>query len=121
MTIINLDYDLDDVSSSFEALPPDQYPAKLDKCTLVQSSKGNPMLKMEWVVMEGEYEGRRLYDNVVLSVAWKVKQYAEAAGIESGTELDTKDFDGMEAILDVRQREYNEEMRNEIKGLTVMK
>ena len=120
MTIINLDYDLQDVSSDFEALPIGEYACKLDKCTLVQSSTGKPMLKMEWVVLEGEYEGRRLFDNVVLEVAWKVKQYAEAAGIESGKQLDTQDFEGLEAVLSVQQREYQGSIRNEIKGLTVM-
>jgi len=120
MTIINLDYDLAEVQSGFDPLPAGQYPARLDKCTLVESTTGKPMLKMEWVVIEGEYEGRKLFDNVVLSVTWKVKQYAEAAGIESGKQLDTQDFEGLEAILDVRQREYEGEMRNEIKNLTAM-
>lgn len=113
MTIIDLDYDLRDVKDSFEPLPEGQYMCRLDKCTLTQSSTGKPMLKMEWVVIDGEFEGRRLFDNVVLSVDWKVKQYAELAGITEGTAIDTNDFEGIEALLGVIQEE-----RNDGKGIT---
>jgi len=113
MTIINLDYDLENVSDSFEPLPEGQYMCRLDKCELVNSSTGKPMLKMEWVIIDGEFEGRKLFDNVVLTVDWKVKQYATLAGIESGSTLDTKDFEGIEALLKVNQEE-----RSDGKGIT---
>ena len=113
MTLINLDYNLEDVSSSFEPLPESQYFARLDKCTLVKSSTGKDMLKIEWVIKEGEFEGRKIYDNVVLSVDWKVKQYAVLAGVEEGTSLDTSDFEGVEALLNVIQEE-----RGDGKGIT---
>ena len=105
MPLINLDYDLGDVKSDFEPLPEGQYMARLTECELVKSSTGKDMLKITWSVIEGEFEGRRLWDNVVLSVDWKVKQYADLAGIESGSSLDTDDFKGIEALLTVGQRE----------------
>ena len=117
MTIINLDYNLEDVKDEFEPLPVGDYFAKIDKCELVKSSTDKDMLKIQWVIVEGEFEGRRLFDNVVLSVAWKVKQYAELAGIASGAALNTEDFVETEAILGVIQEEYDGSIQNRIKRM----
>lgn len=106
MTLINLDYNLEDVKDSFEPLPESQYFARLTSCDLVNSSTGKPMLKVEWTIIDGEYEGRKVFDNVVLTVDWKVKQYCEMAGITSGSQLDTNDFIGIEALINVIQEEY---------------
>lgn len=115
MPLIDLDYNLEDVSSEFEALPVGDYLAKIETCELVKSSTDKPMLKVRWGVMEGEWEGRKLFDNVVLEVAWKVKQYAEAAGIESGSQIDSSHFIDTEAILAVGQKEYQGTLQNQIK------
>jgi len=121
MPKIELDYQLEDVSSTFEPLEEGQYYAKLPEAPeLKESSTGKPMLVFIWEMADGEAAGRKLYDNVVLSVAWKVKQYCELAGIESGKELDTQDFKGMEAVLSVGQEPGNrnpEVMRNKIKAM----
>lgn len=120
MTLINLDYNLEDVSDSFEPLPESQYFAKLTECTLMKSASGKDMLKVVWVVIDGEFEGRKLFDYVVLSVDWKVKQYCTMAGIESGTQLDTNDFEGIEALLNVTQEERTDGkgISNRIKDFT---
>jgi len=121
MTLINLDYNLEDVSDSFELLPESQYFARLDSCTLMQSSTGKPMLQMIWIVIDGEFEGRKLFDYVVLSVDWKVKQYCNMAGIESGSQLNTNDFEGIEALINVIQEERTDGkgLGNKIKDFTV--
>jgi len=78
------------------------------------------MLKFTWEIVDGEFAGRKLFDNVLLEVGWKVKQYAEAAGIPNGTELDTNDFQGAEAILTVgyakkqNPEDDTEPLRNQI-------
>ena len=118
MANINLDYDLGDVATDFEPLPSGQYYAKIvnpDDFTLTESQSGKPMIKVAWTVMEGEYEGRKVFDNIVLSIDWKVKQYCVAAGIESGSSLDTDDFIGLEGLIQVVQQEYKGETRNNIK------
>jgi hypothetical protein len=120
MAKVTLDYDVSEVSSQFEPLPAGQYLAEIvnpDDCQLTESQNGKAMIKIAWTIKEGEYEGRKIFDNVVLSVDWKVKQYCDIAGIESGSELDTEDFIGMEAIVEVVQREYQGEMRNNVKTL----
>lgn len=99
---INLDYDLAEVKNEFEALPASTYEARVANCEYTTSKNTNkPMLKFTWEIVDGEFAGRKLFDNVLLEVGWKVKQYAEAAGIPSGTELDTNDFQGAEGILTV--------------------
>lgn len=123
MAQVSLDYNLDEVSAEFEPLPYGQYPAKIqnpDDFVLKESSTGKPMIVAAWTVMEGEWEGRKVFDNVVLSVPWKVKQYCNAAGIESGTELDTEEFIGTEAILTVTQEEYQGQARNKVKSVQPM-
>lgn len=120
MANINLDYNLEDVATEFEPLPSGQYYAKIvnpDDFYLTESQSGKPMIKVAWTVMEGEHEGRKVFDNVVLSIDWKVKQYCQAAGIESGSALDTDDFIGMEGLVQVTQQEYNGETRNNIKNV----
>jgi hypothetical protein len=99
---INLDYDLAEVKNEFEALPASTYEAKVVVCEYTTSKSTNkPMLKFTWEVLDGEFAGRKLFDNVLLETGWKVKQYAEAAGIPSGSELDTNDFMGAEGILTI--------------------
>ena len=115
MPLIDLPYNLEDVKDEFEALPIGDYVAKIETCELVKSSTDKDMLKIRWSVTEGEFEGRKLFDNVVLMVEWKTKQYAIAAGIESGSQINSSDFIDTEAILSVTQREYQGTIQNQIK------
>lgn len=121
MTEVELDFSLENVSGSFEPLPVGQYMAKIenpDDFALGESSNGKPMIRAVWTIVEGEYEGRKLFDNIVLSVQWKVKQYCEAAGVESGSKLNTDDFVGMEGLVKVTQQEYQGEIRNQVKTVS---
>jgi hypothetical protein len=121
--LIDLDYNLEDVSSSIEPVPAQTYVCRIDKAELTESSTKKPMLKFEWKIIDGEYAGRTLFDNVVTSVSWKVKQYAELAGIESGKKLNTEDFVGIEAVLtiSVKQREDDpEKQSNRIEKIEAM-
>ena len=118
---IDLGYNLEDVKNEFEALPASTYEAKIIECEYTPSkSSGKPMLKITWEVVDGEFQGRKLFDNVLIETTWKVKQYAEAAGIPSGAELQTEDFKGAEGILTVgyakkqNPDDDNEALRNQI-------
>jgi len=108
MPVIDLEYDLQDQKTEFEPLPTDQYAARIIDVTLTKSKASNrDMLKIVWEITDGEYIGRRLWDNLPLHVGWRVKQYAELIGIESGSQLNTDDFLGTEAILSVGIEEPN--------------
>lgn len=116
MALINLGFNLEDVKNSFEPLPTDKYAAKIVKQELKQSQAGNNMLKFEWQITEGEYAGRKLFDNVVLSLDWKVKQYAELIEQESGSQIDPDLFEGVEAVLDVLCREQTPKEKADAKA-----
>ena len=98
---VELNYNLEDVKSEFTPIPAADYLGRLDKFELAASKDGKPMIKAAWEVVDGEFAGRKLFDNVMLDVEWKVKQYCVAANIESGREFDTQDFLNTEAILSV--------------------
>ena len=115
MPVINLDYNLEDVQSDFTALPAGTYDARIESAEITNSQTGKPMLKVVWDITDGEFAGRKLWDNGVLSVGWRVKQYADLIGLESGSALDTDDFRGVEGLVEVVVEEYNGEDRNYIK------
>lgn len=99
---VDLGYNLEEVKNEFEALPASTYEAKIATCELTMSKTSNkPMLKFVWEVVDGEFAGRKLFDNVLIETSWKVKQYAECAGIPSGAEVNTDDFLNAEGILTV--------------------
>lgn len=117
MPIINLDYDLANVASEFEALPEGQYLSKIVSAELTKASTGKDMIKVTWEVVDGEYEGRKLFDNIVITpgAEFKMKQYAVLAGIESGAAIDTQDFIDAEGLVTIIQKEFEGEIRNNIK------
>ena len=117
MPLIDLDYNLEDVSSTFVVLPEASYLCRIYKADLVETKDTKkPMLDFFWEVIDGEFAGHKIYppDHVVLSVDWKVKQYCELAGIESGSRLNTEDFLGVEGVLGVSVVEYNKRETNKI-------
>lgn len=121
MTKISLGYNLEEVSSTFEPLPGDNYLCRIEEQPeLKKSSTNKDMLVFKWTVAEGEFEGRKIYDNVVLSVDWKVKQYCNLAGIDSGAELDTNEFVGLEAVLTLVKEPRNDKPDEDRNRITAM-
>ncbi|MGH0588878.1 DUF669 domain-containing protein [Bacillus mycoides] len=50
----------------FEPLPDGQYEVEVEKLELKESSKGDPMLSIWFKIVEGDYEGQRLFYNKVM-------------------------------------------------------
>lgn len=136
MALINLDFNLEDVKDNFQPLPADDYAAKITSQELKTSSNGNPMIAIVWEITDGEFTGRKMFDNMVLieSMGWKIKQYAELLGMTSGSSLDPSLLEGVEAILKIIQKNKTPEelakdkaagrdenpIRNEIKKIIKM-
>jgi hypothetical protein len=114
---VRLDFNIEDAKSGFDPLPGGVYPARVGEAELKTASTGKPMIEVIWEVTEGEFAGRKVWDNIVTSVQFKIKQYADLAGIASGAELDTNDLVGTEALLTLIQQEYEGEPRNKIKKI----
>lgn len=118
MALVTLDFNLEDVKDSFELLPTDAYEAKITKQELKKSAAGNNMIAIEWTVLTGDFAGRKVFDNIVLmeATAWKVKQYAELIGLESGSTLDPELFMGVEAILGIVCRDQTAKEKDQAKA-----
>lgn len=82
------------------------------------SSTGNPMLKLEFTVLEVEGE-RKLWDNYVLidKCLWKVQELFRAVGIDTSeiVEMDVTELVGLEVTAKVIQETYNGDIVNRIK------
>lgn len=89
--------------------------AKVEETT---SSTGNPMLKVEYDVMDVE-GNRKLWDNYVLidKCLWKVKELFDAIGVDTSelVEMDVTELVGMEVNAKVIQETYNGDIVNRIK------
>lgn len=89
--------------------------AKVEETT---SSTGNPMLKVEYDVMDVD-GNRKLWDNYVLidKCLWKVKELFDAIGVDTSelVEMDVTELVGMEVNAKVIQETYNGDIVNRIK------
>lgn len=67
-------------SSNFQSLPEDWYKVKATEPKVTTSTSGNPMITIAWQVTEGDYENRKVFDNLVFSTnsLWKIKKVLEA-------------------------------------------
>ena len=67
-------------------VPEGQYTLQLIKCALaVSQTSGNPMIKRTHLVVEGDYEGSQIYDNLVManeSNMWFVARFIELMGYQ---------------------------------------
>lgn len=61
-------FNLDDVKedTGFELIPKGDYPAIVDELELTESAAGNPMFSVKFKIVEGEFEGRVVFDYWVL-------------------------------------------------------
>lgn len=120
MARISLGYKLEEQSSSFEPMPAGSYFTKIIKAEVKKSSKGNDMISVQHEIISGEFAGRKVFDNIMLmqESAFKMKQYAEVMGVESGDEIDTADFMNKECCVQLGQREYNGSIQNDVKKVS---
>lgn len=117
MASINLDFS--NVQSR-EALPEGVYQASIAKVdSTLSKSSGNPMLKVEFNILDDNYQGRKVWSNYVLTEAamWKVMELFKALGMptESVVSIDTDELVGLECSLQIGQREYEGNIQNEVK------
>lgn len=117
--MLNLDFSS---VPSREPLEEGIYNLRIAKVEETTSSTKNPMLAVEYDVMD--YEGRKLFDNFVLidKCLWKLKELFDAIGIPTNdiVELDVTELVGYELRGKVIQEEYNSDIKNTVKKLYPM-
>lgn len=113
--MLNLDFSS---IPSREPLEEGVYHLRIAKVEETTSSTGNPMLKVEYDVVDVE-GGRKLWDNYVLidKCLWKVKELFDAVGIDTSelVEMDVTELVGLEVNGKVIQETYNGDIVNRIK------
>lgn len=108
----------------FDAIAPGLYDATVFEVehTFAQSS-GNPMFNFTFAIQGGEYDGRKVFTNAVLTpeAMWKLKQILKACGIdipENGQiEFEPRDIMGTKVKIQVRHREYQGVKRAEVSAV----
>lgn len=113
--MLNLDFSS---VPSREPLEEGVYHLRIAKVEETTSSTGNPMLKVEYDVMDVD-GSRKLWDNYVLidKCLWKVKELFDAIGVDTSelVEMDVTELIGMEVNGKVIQETYNGDIVNRIK------
>ena len=113
--MLNLDFSS---IPSREPLEEGVYHLRIAKVEETTSSTGNPMLKVEFDVLEVE-GNRKMWDNYVLidKCLWKVKELFDALGVDTSelVEMDVTELVGMEVNGKVIQETYNGDVVNRIK------
>lgn len=113
--MLNLDFSS---IPSREPLDEGVYALRIAKVEETTSSTGNPMLKVEYDVMDVD-GNRKLWDNYVLidKCLWKVKELFDAIGVDTSelVEMDVTELVGMIVNGKVIQETYNGDIVNRIK------
>ena len=115
--MLNLDF-----SSVPSRQPLDEgvYRLQIAKVEETTSSTGNPMIKVEYDVLDVD-GNRKLWDNYVLidKCLWKVKELFDALGIDTGAivEMDVQELVGMEVNAKVVQEAYQDTIQNRVKKI----
>ena len=113
-----------------EPVPEGPYRCEVTKAEAKTASTGKSMVVAGFKILDGPYAGRPLYNNFVLTtdnpnaLAWFFKNMAsmgltkEFFGMNPSLEAVAAQLVGKRCILNVGVKSYNNEMRNEVKGVT---
>lgn len=131
MTTVNFNQILKDAkSASFEALPIGDYDVETEKSEAVQSSNGRPMIKTTFKVIVGAHTNRKIINNFVLVIDNPTAlaiffrnmkcfglddNFFAMLGDQGSLEPVANAMIGKRVRLTLGQKEWNGEMRNEVK------
>lgn len=132
---------LSGADSDFEALPSGKYLVKVTDGELKESGPnakhpGSEYINWEFTIQQGDFEDRKVWSNTVVShgdcdcgeedkfnkALSNIAQLLKVTGVASDDDLESEDFEleiddviGTDLVVTVTQREYDDEMRNDIK------
>lgn len=126
--MVKMKLNLDQSGGNFDPIPQGEYPAYLSNVEFKTFRSGNVGFNLEFTVAEGQYRGRKVFDNLVFveSAGWKLAQFWKAmTGLSGEVEINTEDvpkFVGKKAVIkvDVDSYESNggeERERNVVKQI----
>jgi len=129
----DVDMAWDDIpEGGFSALPSDTYIVRVSGLDPTTASTGTQMWNGDFVIIEGEYEERHLWTNLMVDASLSPGAMMKTKGLISATKTKfpkgltlqeaidklnevRADMIGAECLAVVGQREYQGDVRNEIK------
>lgn len=106
------------VETEPEAIKPGLYPAKVKEVELTESQKDkSPMLKVLYEITGGQYDGRVLYDYIMLdndAMMFRLAAFQDAIGLKRKGEIDTDKIVGKKLQIRTvvqKSEEYGEQAR----------
>ena len=123
----------DDIpEGGFAALPPDTYIVRVTGLEPTTASTGTQMWNGDFVIIEGEYEERHLWTNLMVDASLAPGAMSKTKGLVVATKTKfpkgltlqeaidklnevRESLFGLECLAVVGQREYQGDVRNEIK------
>lgn len=130
MSLLNIDTtDTEELlkKKSYDPIPKGKYVCEIGNDLKVEQAKSsaNSIVKIELVVTDdGEYKGRKIFDNLVIGATpevaaktqWKIAQFAVACGVCTKETLDNIDLDAfkgctVEVEIGVKTETYNNETK----------
>lgn len=92
MTRLKFDVTGVDPVGDFKVPKPGAYKARIDVVEHKESSQGNPMLEVQYVIVgDGEFNNSRIWDYYPMHVQWKLARFLTAVGVAGGkTDSDGK-------------------------------
>jgi hypothetical protein len=133
LTTIDFTRALNDAKgASFEALPVGDYDVEVAKTEATTSSNGKPMIKVNMKVVTGPYERRPIINNFVMSVEnpqavaiffrhmkafGLTEEFFASLGSSGSLDPVASALVGRRVRLSLGHREWNGEMRNEVKSV----
>jgi hypothetical protein len=91
----------------FKPLPDGEYTVSVEKAVLKETKNGKPMVAFQFNIEEGEYSGRKIFKNAVISSGVGVRILKQDL-YNMGIELESlKDLEGaLEGALDLKLEVY---------------
>jgi len=114
---------LDDIDSTPRdfgpPLPRGRYKFIVEDANDTISSGGNDMIALVLTVTEGEYEGRKVWENLVFGsdkALWRIKQFLQAVGLDDHGDcnIEGADIMGLELQATTKLENYQGEPRAKI-------
>lgn len=102
--------DPDKATREYVPPPPGSYQCKIVEATVGNSQSGKQMLTICYEIISGKQKGKKVFDRIVTSVAWKMDQLGQALGLATKKKrkftLDTEEIIGERVTVQVRGGEY---------------
>lgn len=120
MALITLPKDIADIEDGGNSVvPAGTYEAKIERADVGTTKKGDTKITIWWRIPENN---GIVFDTIPITekAAFKIKPYAALLGIDAGSQIDSDELVGVDAIVEVVGDTYNGKPTARIKRISPM-